>query len=431
MGVFPTVIDLTKSTKVIEEDDKRKRLSQSMKNKKGLFNLEGSLWGGKSKPSPDKKREKAELMSNARKKKKRLTLTLEREVGKTIEIPSSPRRRASFDNLTSNDGIDERLGIYNTLTNETLKSFQLQPMSRTAISFKVSPVSSPVTRRQHDKARKSISDVTPVVLPSSNWTKPSIHRPDSPMKVLAGQARRKQMESVFPLSPELRKPPNARNEKSPRLSLSKSLSLKDMSHHRSIPPPILPLRPMWMITDINKDYKFSSTYPKLFCVPSTVDYELLHQCLAFRSRGRIPVLSWKRNGSSPSIIRSSQPLVGMSLGSHSNGDEKYLQLLLELNEKCERLHIVDARGRNAANANHARGAGFEGARYMDFCSISFMGIDNIHTMRESLGRVFEILKKRDDGSWYSSIENTGWLKHIRLVLIAAQVVVDVSFLFFF
>jgi len=50
-----------------------------------------------------------------------------------------------------------------------------------------------------------------------------------------------------------------------------------------------------------------------------------------------------------------------------------------------------------------------------------MGIENIHTMRESLNKVFEALK-HDDGSWLASLDSTGWLKHIRQILLAAQVV---------
>lgn len=174
------------------------------------------------------------------------------------------------------------------------------------------------------------------------------------------------------------------------------------------------------MVDVNKGFSRSASYPRYLCVPSHVTAEELRECFEFRSKGRIPVLTWKDPLGDACILRSSQPLVGMA-GNYSLGDEAYLRRVIDLNKTHKRLLIIDARDKYAASANHARGAGYEGSRYSETCDIKFMGIENIHTMRESLNKVFEALK-HDDGSWLASLDSTGWLKHIRQILLAAQVV---------
>jgi hypothetical protein len=51
--------------------------------------------------------------------------------------------------------------------------------------------------------------------------------------------------------------------------------------------------------------------------------------------------------------------------------------------------IVDARPTVNAVANRAMGAGFESTEIYKNCKRLFMGIDNIHIMRESLSKLIE------------------------------------------
>lgn len=51
--------------------------------------------------------------------------------------------------------------------------------------------------------------------------------------------------------------------------------------------------------------------------------------------------------------------------------------------------IVDARPTANAMANAAMGAGTENMEHYKNCERKFMGIDNIHVMRESLGKMVE------------------------------------------
>ena len=62
----------------------------------------------------------------------------------------------------------------------------------------------------------------------------------------------------------------------------------------------------------NRDYALCSTYPNTIFVPSAVDDDHLRDVAAFRSRGRIPILSWQHRESGRALWRCSQPLVGKS-----------------------------------------------------------------------------------------------------------------------
>jgi hypothetical protein len=66
----------------------------------------------------------------------------------------------------------------------------------------------------------------------------------------------------------------------------------------------------WRLTEINKDHSYSATYPSTICVPRAVSDNVLKYGGVFRSKARIPALSYlHHNGGS--ITRSSQPLVGL------------------------------------------------------------------------------------------------------------------------
>ncbi|CAK7198195.1 phosphatidylinositol-3-phosphatase ymr1 [Sporothrix eucalyptigena] len=67
----------------------------------------------------------------------------------------------------------------------------------------------------------------------------------------------------------------------------------------------------WRISTINKDYSFSPTYPAVLVVPSKISDNVLKYAGQFRSRARIPALTYYHHITQCSITRSSQPLVGV------------------------------------------------------------------------------------------------------------------------
>src|SRR5690554_7782249 len=54
--------------------------------------------------------------------------------------------------------------------------------------------------------------------------------------------------------------------------------------------------------------------------------ELLHKVAAFRSKGRLPVLSWRHPVTKATICRCSQPLVGLN-NSRSEEDETLVSMI--------------------------------------------------------------------------------------------------------
>ena len=87
----------------------------------------------------------------------------------------------------------------------------------------------------------------------------------------------------------------------------------------------------------------SDTYPSLMIVPSTVSDEILKTVSTYRSKGRIPSLSWIHPFNSASITRSSQPLVSLKRN-RCVEDEYLLNVIREMTGTSNQfLYIYDAR----------------------------------------------------------------------------------------
>ncbi|KAJ3568152.1 hypothetical protein NPX13_g6520 [Xylaria arbuscula] len=213
----------------------------------------------------------------------------------------------------------------------------------------------------------------------------------------------------------------------------------------------------WRVSLINKDYTFSPTYPGLLVVPSKISDNVIKYAGPYRSRARIPVLTYLHSINNCSITRSSQPLVGFR-GNRSIQDEKLVSACfsasatVEFNglevptldttdpspsssqvdlrasslegelSDTERLEdeliasdeadhdaqtgkriygaqqsnlIVDARPTINALAMQVVGKGSENMEYYPFAKKAYLNIDNIHVMRESLNTVIEAIKDGD------------------------------------
>eukprot|EP01117_Protostelium_nocturnum_P013754 TRINITY_DN5167_c0_g1_i2.p2 TRINITY_DN5167_c0_g1~~TRINITY_DN5167_c0_g1_i2.p2 ORF type:complete len:1051 (+),score=338.99 TRINITY_DN5167_c0_g1_i2:103-3255(+) len=186
------------------------------------------------------------------------------------------------------------------------------------------------------------------------------------------------------------------------------------------------LKEDWQIVNWNQNYDLIPTYPNVLCIPTSMNQEQIKQAINFRSKGRIPVLTWKNPNGKQTITRSSQPMVGL-MGKTSAEDERLMIGILSTNGRMNeksldgiKLKIIDARPKVNAVGNKAMGLGYE--YNTDHCTISFMGIDNIHVMRDSILRVYELVNRSnsDDSSWLSLLEATGWMKHLKSVLDAAK-----------
>ncbi|KAG8628777.1 hypothetical protein KVT40_002642 [Elsinoe batatas] len=235
----------------------------------------------------------------------------------------------------------------------------------------------------------------------------------------------------------------------------------------------------WRISEINHDYVYSPTYPSVLVVPSTVSDNVLKHGGAYRSKARIPALTYLHPVNNCSITRSSQPMVGLLKGKRNPQDERLVQAIFSTSRpksatpgldptslsdipadmvaiqddgrtstdgeehklahhrsepdlKTAKIYgaqqrnlIIDARPLMNARANQVGGMGSENMEYYKDATITFLGIDNIHVMRDSLGRVVEALQHSDYtnlGPDQDLLAKSKWLKYISLVVKGADLV---------
>ncbi|XP_043918346.1 myotubularin-related protein 7 [Protopterus annectens] len=173
---------------------------------------------------------------------------------------------------------------------------------------------------------------------------------------------------------------------------------------------------LWQVTDANRDYRVCDTYPTELHIPKSASVPVVVGSSKFRSKGRFPVLSYYHQDNNASICRSSQPLSGFS--ARCLEDEQLLQAIRKANPGSDFLYVVDTRPKLNAMANRAAGKGYENEDNYSNIKFQFIGIENIHVMRNSLQKMLEVCELRspsmNDFQW--GLENSGWLKHIKSIL---------------
>lgn len=93
---------------------------------------------------------------------------------------------------------------------------------------------------------------------------------------------------------------------------------------------------------MNKDYTVCDTYPNMLFVPSAAETAMLFGSSRFRSKGRLPALTYL-HANKASICRCSQPLSGFS--ARCMEDEQMLQEIRKTNPNSSILYVVDTRPR--------------------------------------------------------------------------------------
>lgn len=187
----------------------------------------------------------------------------------------------------------------------------------------------------------------------------------------------------------------------------------------------------------------SPTYPSTLVVPSTISDATLALAAKHRSKGRVPTLTYLHWANQASITRSSQPMVGLTQN-RSVPDEKLVEAIFasHQNDASQDAYgatltnlIVDARPTTNAMANHAKGAGSENMEYYTRCRKVYLGIDNIHVMRDSFQRIVSALRAAEE-PWESQpgqgavevdsslLARSQWLKHLGAILDGVRQVVQ-------
>uniref|UniRef100_A0A4X1TZL1 Myotubularin related protein 6 n=2 Tax=Sus scrofa TaxID=9823 RepID=A0A4X1TZL1_PIG len=175
----------------------------------------------------------------------------------------------------------------------------------------------------------------------------------------------------------------------------------------------------WQLSDANRDYKICETYPRDLYVPRIASKPIIVGSSKFRSKGRFPVLSYYHQAKEAAICRCSQPLSGFS--ARCLEDEHLLQAISKATPANRFMYVMDTRPRLNAMANRAAGKGYENEDNYSNIRFQFVGIENIHVMRSSLQKLLEVngTKGLSVNDFYSGLESSGWLRHIKAVLDAA------------
>ncbi|XP_066146115.1 myotubularin-related protein 8 isoform X2 [Euwallacea fornicatus] len=171
----------------------------------------------------------------------------------------------------------------------------------------------------------------------------------------------------------------------------------------------------WALTKLNEDYELCDTYPGYLYVPASATKTTLRGSSGFRSKGRLPVLSYLHHNKA-SISRCSQPLSGFS--ARCVEDEKMLNHVLRTNPNATFMYVVDTRPKINAMANRAAGKGYENEAFYENIKFHFLGVENIHVMRNSLLKVVETCEQKNPtmNSFLSGLESSGWVRHIKSIL---------------
>lgn len=159
-------------------------------------------------------------------------------------------------------------------------------------------------------------------------------------------------------------------------------------------------------------------------MPSKISDNVLGYAAKFRSKSRLPALTYLHSVNQCSITRCAQPLVGFKQ-SRSVQDEKLITAIFAtthpegvISSKQNNL-IVDSRPVLNATAQQAMGAGSENMENYKEATKIYVPIENIHVMRDSLSKVVEALKDGDASPFPPNKEllaKSGWLKHLSVIL---------------
>uniref|UniRef100_A0A8C3G0H7 Myotubularin related protein 4 n=1 Tax=Cyclopterus lumpus TaxID=8103 RepID=A0A8C3G0H7_CYCLU len=220
---------------------------------------------------------------------------------------------------------------------------------------------------------------------------------------------------------------------------------------------------VWRVSDINCNFKLCSSYPQKLLVPIWITDKELESVASFRSMKRIPVVVYRHQRNGAVISRCSQPEI--SWWGWRNTDDEYLVTSIakacqmakgtttcgalacrqrgeapdssdsdfdssltggsgcDENTVPQKLLILDARSYTAAVANRAKGGGCECEEYYPNCEVMFMGMANIHAIRNSFQALRTVCSQiPDPGNWLSALESTRWLQHLSVMLKAATLV---------
>ena len=147
----------------------------------------------------------------------------------------------------------------------------------------------------------------------------------------------------------------------------------------------------WLYINNNWNYDLCPSYSRHIVMPKTFPLSKIETAASYRSKKRLPALTWIHPENNAPLCRCAQPRSGFTqMASMPEDDEMLLAIrstVMTTELPNPILHIFDARPKLNANANALAGKGFENVSRLggpNVAKIIFCGIGNIHVMRNSL-----------------------------------------------
>ena len=162
-------------------------------------------------------------------------------------------------------------------------------------------------------------------------------------------------------------------------------------------------------TNLNENYSLCDTYPKFLVTVASISDSNYKESSLFRTKNRLPALAYFHYNSKGTIWRSAQAKTGLS-GNRNRFDEELMNQIGEISN-TKKLFIFDCRPYLAAMANRLKGAGHENVDNYNNAEIFFCEIDNIHSARNALTKLYNMLKPEtfyENKKYFSTFENSGW-----------------------
>ncbi|KAK7899490.1 hypothetical protein WMY93_020343 [Mugilogobius chulae] len=152
----------------------------------------------------------------------------------------------------------------------------------------------------------------------------------------------------------------------------------------------------WKLSQANQDYKVSDTYPSEVFVPESATLPVIVGSSKFRAEDDFPPCA-------TTTEETTQPCVAVV-------------------SLCPASALGAWRmSRFERNRQQSAGKGYENEDNYSNIKFQFLGIENIHVMRNSQQKMLEVCELRSPSmsDFLERLENSSWLKHIKAVLDAA------------
>lgn len=159
-------------------------------------------------------------------------------------------------------------------------------------------------------------------------------------------------------------------------------------------------------------------------LPASLSTSYMYEIAGFRSKQRIPVVTYFHQPSQCVLVRAAQPLVGL-LHRHCTEDVALLNWYRAREHATDdetKLYIFDLRSYAAAVGNGVgRGGGKEDVSLYICTELVHSNLENIHAIRNSFNLLCDVVAPGSGEEeiaylYYTKLDESCWLKYIRAIL---------------